>query len=363
MAGLAGAAVINGDDKDDEGPSLGPSPGYGDHTPMHSSYSGPFGTAVWKPGPQHMMVSMHGQMPPEMYHTQPQYWGGRPSAMWTTAVDDGASAIDKLVNVAVGGVGQMAPAAVPPPASYAQHMDPTHMQQHWGPPLPHSTEDQYSYNPAPYVAPSHAAQTDTPEGSRQRRPSVRMIAGAQALQGLAHGVGADPSSIPQVNLNLAHGAVGRMGFVTTLKQQQIQQQQMQQHQHQQQSMQQLQQQQQSGSKGKSGSGSRPSSTASSSPSDQGSSGPLDLATLESRSAKAKETHRQAEQRRRLQQIEAASELKKVLRMHEGTPLGVTLTFASEHIHELRKNEAELLKEIERQRRYGEELRRKLAAVS
>ena len=72
-----------------------------------------------------------------------------------------------------------------------------------------------------------------------------------------------------------------------------------------------------------------------------------------------ETHRQAEQRRRLQQIEAASELKKVLRMHDGTPLGVTLQYAAEHIHELRKSEMSMVKEIDRQKHLNGELRSQL----
>lgn len=86
-----------------------------------------------------------------------------------------------------------------------------------------------------------------------------------------------------------------------------------------------------------------------------------IATSAGKSSRAKETHRQAEQRRRGQQIQAAMTLKSVLSMHEGTPLGVTLAYASEHIEELKNSEKKLLESINFQKRLREQLRERTEA--
>jgi hypothetical protein len=46
-------------------------------------------------------------------------------------------------------------------------------------------------------------------------------------------------------------------------------------------------------------------------------------------------------------------------MHDGTPLGVTLQYAAEHIHELRKSEQLMVKELDKQKYLNSELRTQL----
>eukprot|EP00035_Acanthoeca_spectabilis_P037320 m.44574 g.44574 ORF g.44574 m.44574 type:complete len:329 (-) comp8556_c0_seq1:2033-3019(-) len=304
-----------------------------DQYPPMQPYGSAFGGGMWKPqggmqggmpggmqgGMQPgMMVSLHGQMPHHDMYQHQAYWQSRApmSMQWVPhSESDGASGIDKLANVAVG---QTAPSAVPPPdAGYPFVVDPSQLGQmgmhhQWG--APHG-DDSYVYNPYPQ---QHTPQSDASDSTRPRRPSVRMIAGAQALQGLAQALA--ESSHPEQSTPTGHQY----------------------------------------------SESKPQKSRANSrltPTEEQTSPVESGAAAESRTAKAKETHRQAEQRRRQQQIDAATELKKILRMHEGTPLGVTLTYASEHIHELRKTEAYILKEIERQRAIRDQLRSRHESVA
>lgn len=179
---------------------------------------------------------------------------------------DGASGIDKLANVAVG---QTAPSAVPPPdAGYPFVVDPSQLGQmgmhhQWG--APHG-DDSFVYNPSAYPQ-QHTPQSDASDSTRPRRPSVRMIAGAQALQGLAQALA--ESSHPEQSTPTGH-----------------------------------QYSESKPQKSRANSRLTPTEEQISPVSESGSA-------AESRTAKAKETHRQAEQRRRQQQIDAATELKKV----------------------------------------------------
>lgn len=72
--------------------------------------------------------------------------------------------------------------------------------------------------------------------------------------------------------------------------------------------------------------------------------------LAGKNSRAKETHRQAEQRRRGEQIKAVMELKTELDLHDGTPLGETLIQAADHIKALQESQRRLFAQIERLRK-------------
>jgi hypothetical protein len=228
---------------------------------------------------------------------------------WGIAPTDGdsASGMDKLVNVAVG---QTAPAAVPQPEGYSfASMDQSQapMSHHqWGQQLIPVAEDQYTYS-APSFA-QHTPQPEQPDGSRQRRPSVRMIQGAHALQGLSQALaesaqGVQMEQMEQMHLHdaqaqvqtQAHAHAHALAHVPTAAVP-------------------------IPFNAKSSTRSKARAAAPmASPEDASLGSGSEGGSVESRSAKAKETHRQAEQRRRLQQIEAATELKKVRKLLRSSP--------------------------------------------